>query len=474
MTETETSVWTIAAQQLWQRIRSHPFEAPNQSVDFTRRLARDNGWTLPDARCAVEEYRRFCFLSCVSPGPMTPSEQIDEVWHLHLIHTRDYWERFCPGALGQSLHHVPTHGGAAQLHKHREQYAVTLERYGLYFGPAPRAWWPDSHARFSARTPSRRVECAKYWVILRLRRPAPMTWALGFTGLAAGLHASQAFALSANPFDWLGGEFLVLYLLLMLGSFIFMKVLRDRTREIGPGDSSNLSPFQLAYLANGPARCVDAAVAQLMANGGAEWDAEKSVLRVNKRGLHMDPPLGTVARCIEANGKPEKVLSRASIALEPIRKELQTRRLWLSEEQAWRAASISSLPLFVVAVIGVIKILVGLSRDRPVGFLIVLSLVMVVGGIIALFKRPTRSAAGDDCLRLAKQRFESTSRAPKDQDLGLAVALAGTVVLSGTAYAHYHDVRQPPSSGSGDGGGSDSGGGGDSGGSGCGGCGGGD
>jgi hypothetical protein len=60
-------VWTPPRQALWRRIEQHDFE-PDTPLNFTRRLARDHGWRLDEARAAVEAYRRFCFLAIVSPA----------------------------------------------------------------------------------------------------------------------------------------------------------------------------------------------------------------------------------------------------------------------------------------------------------------------------------------------------------------------------------------------------------------------
>jgi hypothetical protein len=88
--ESNEPVWTPARQELWRRLEQHDFE-PDTALNFTRRLARDHGWSLEDARAAVDAYRRFCFLVIISPTPVTPSEVVDEVWHQHLIYSRDYW-----------------------------------------------------------------------------------------------------------------------------------------------------------------------------------------------------------------------------------------------------------------------------------------------------------------------------------------------------------------------------------------------
>ncbi|WP_443026122.1 glycine-rich domain-containing protein, partial [Sphingomonas sp. CCH9-H8] len=67
----------------------------------------------------------------------TPSDAVDQAWHLHLTYTRDYWEHFCPDVLGRALHHGPTAGGADEHRRYYRQYAETLARYEAAFGIAP-------------------------------------------------------------------------------------------------------------------------------------------------------------------------------------------------------------------------------------------------------------------------------------------------------------------------------------------------
>ena len=144
---TSGTAWPLALVSLWERISQYDFE-PDQPLNFTRRLARDKAWTIEFARGAVAEYRRFCFLAFAGAGVMTPSEEVDEVWHLHLTYTREYWEVWCGGVLGGPLHHDPTEGGPDQERYFRARYAATLATYERYFGPPPAEFWPATHVRF--------------------------------------------------------------------------------------------------------------------------------------------------------------------------------------------------------------------------------------------------------------------------------------------------------------------------------------
>src|ERR1700759_321532 len=74
-TRSDEPAWTEVQQELWRRIEAHDFE-PDTPLNFTRRLARDHGWSLDEARAAVDAYRRFCFLSIVFNTPGTPGEGV--------------------------------------------------------------------------------------------------------------------------------------------------------------------------------------------------------------------------------------------------------------------------------------------------------------------------------------------------------------------------------------------------------------
>lgn len=135
---------------LWERIAAHDFEVAGQTPNFTQRLARDRAWGLAFARGAVGEYRRFAYLCVLADDVLTPSAEVDEVWHLHLTFSRDYWDVWCGEALRATLHHDPSRGGPDQAAYFRVRYAATLAFYEQHFGPPPEAWWPATRRRFRA------------------------------------------------------------------------------------------------------------------------------------------------------------------------------------------------------------------------------------------------------------------------------------------------------------------------------------
>ena len=121
----------------------------------------------------IEEYKRFCYLAMTARHSVSPSDEVHQAWHLHLLYTESYWDDFCGRILQRKLHHGPTRGGAQENAKFHDWYAETLASYRRIFGATPAAdIWPTPEARFANAHAFRRVDTASYWLIPkpRLRR----------------------------------------------------------------------------------------------------------------------------------------------------------------------------------------------------------------------------------------------------------------------------------------------------------------
>ena len=144
----EMDNWLPEELNSWSRLAAHDIDNQTHHLTFSKRLARDNDWTAARAVRVIYEYKRFCFLAMHAGHPVTPSDDVDQVWHLHLTYTREYWERFCPKVLGKLLHHGPTEGGETEEAKYHDWYSNTLESYSRFFGDPPSDIWPAIEQRF--------------------------------------------------------------------------------------------------------------------------------------------------------------------------------------------------------------------------------------------------------------------------------------------------------------------------------------
>lgn len=139
----ETTI-IIKKDSLWDRIREFSLDASEVSFPFSRKLAKEENWTLDFTRKAIEEYKKFIYLCCVLPNGASPSEVIDKVWHMHLIYTQNYWEDFCPNILKRKLHHHPSKGGYTEQLKHHKWFNETLKHYREIFQyEAPEDIWKN-------------------------------------------------------------------------------------------------------------------------------------------------------------------------------------------------------------------------------------------------------------------------------------------------------------------------------------------
>jgi hypothetical protein len=158
---------------LWLRLEAFEFDELDADLTFSDRLARDNGWTMDYARRVIDEYKRFCYLAMRAGHEVTPSDQVDQVWHLHLSYSRNYWEEFCPNILQSNLHHGPTKGGQTEAEKYYDWYTQTLESYVRISGDnPPEDIWPPPFSRFSHADAMRRVDTDDYLVLKRPPRGA--------------------------------------------------------------------------------------------------------------------------------------------------------------------------------------------------------------------------------------------------------------------------------------------------------------
>ncbi len=172
---------TPADHPVWTALSHYSIGPEDAALPFVERLARENGWSRAEADRVIGEYKRFCFLAVTADHPVTPSDQVDQAWHLHLTYTRDYWERFCPQVLGRSLHHGPTAGGRQEGQRYFTQYAETLRSYERVFGTPPADLWPDAGRRLLEDHKARRVHPRDAYILPR--RPFRIALLIVFTAL---------------------------------------------------------------------------------------------------------------------------------------------------------------------------------------------------------------------------------------------------------------------------------------------------
>ncbi len=488
---------------------------PGVALSFEARLARENGWDLAQAVVVVNEYRKFLFLMLHAGHPVTPSDQVDQAWHLHLIYTDSYWNNLCGRIAGRPLHHGPTAGGGNEQEKFTDWYARTKDSYRRFFGQEPPTdVWPNAETRFGEDVLFQRVNIARNLV---LPRPAYLlrqcmskirTLFVGKAGLDRDMNPSPTTAPAStlaiaplclaqmNPFNFNAHDFLIFYSMTIAMGVVAAIVLRIVLRDRETLDSvalekttKQLSVEEIAFLSHGPKGPVDAAIAQLSHDGSLKANVTNRRLSSLFETSIKAPLLHQTILSATCSGDGKAILEIRKACASAVLKtatELKDRGLVESFSSFMLPRFSSVLVMFAVLVLGLCRIWIGLERNKPVGYLVLLTILVFIIGCI-LFYRPRLTAKGTQILEHLRQRHMKSDslRAKKGsddhvtafQDIGMSVALFGVAAMGGQlldpiiANILIHDKTRV----SGDGGvytGGCGGGGGDGGGCGGGGCGG--
>jgi hypothetical protein len=120
-----------------QKMQTFSIDGQATGRTFSAKLQDQQGWSHQFTHRAIEEYKRFMVLAAVSAVEVTPSQIVDEVWHLHLQYTRNYRDEMCGKILGKHIDHNPGNGVETEEARFSSQYLNTLLLYASVFGEAP-------------------------------------------------------------------------------------------------------------------------------------------------------------------------------------------------------------------------------------------------------------------------------------------------------------------------------------------------
>ncbi|NEO20691.1 MAG: TIGR04222 domain-containing membrane protein [Moorea sp. SIO4A5] len=455
--------------QIYQRLQAFSLDDPEAKFPFSKRLARENQWSLNYTQRVIEEYKKFAFLAVVADHPVSPSDPVDQVWHLHLTYTHSYWDEFCPNILQTPFHHLPSGGGASEKSKFDDWYSKTLASYHYFFGEAPPVdIWAPADIHVSQHVNFVRVNPQQHWILPKVNLPKvslPKVSLNSLPNFSLNQYAivfllfvltvtitgceSLALVNSANPLNFTGPLFLRFYLLLVSAAVVLAYGLRWYLREPTSdpyGKSVYLHAYETGYLVGGQQRAIDTAIVNLV--------QDQNLKPVPKnRGLELVNPLGNttnplelkIENAVKIGENITQIRASAASATDQIRDRLTDLNLLLTEDQGKSAQQYPALPLFAVLLLGISKIIVGISRHKPVGFLIILCAMTAIMGLFFLVVPVKRSRYGDTVLGNLKVKHRMLQNAQNHSQLALAFALFGSTVLSQNGLQNLRKVFNPPS-----------------------------
>lgn len=220
-------------------------------------------------------------------------------------------------------------------------------------------------------------------------------------------------------------------------------------RMLQPRDASAVSLSQLdlyetAYLSGGTDRVVQVAITQLAAQDCVELKTTGTIVLKNELPNPTHAMERVVARAIAKTGNFASIKQNVESSMQPLRDRLIQANLLIPPDQSNKIQSYPALLMGTSLGLGLIRLMVGISYQRPVGFLITLCIIVaIITAVFATVQPQRTTASGDRVLQQLRQGVNSTLSDLPIPELVMSVALVGTAGLVNTAYADLHRYFVP-------------------------------
>ena len=446
------------------RLNQYSPDAPDAPVPYSKRLAEAEGWSSLHTLTVIEEYKRFAYLAVFAGHPVTPSEAIDAAWHLHLQYSEEYWTVFCGEVLRAPLHHAPGIGAPDEDDAYVQQYQQTLDSYRSMFGmePPPDVWPQPEPARedgapddqgFLAQRPHKAVTPTR---VSTKRRILRFAWpVIGVSLIAFTAYAAPDF----NVLDYSGPLFLAFYLGVCVIACLSIKALHRFAYSRGPqgntaaGMPRQLEPDEAALITADAWRMAQVAALSLLDAGAIRVIHPSKRKRDRNTYLvanEQQPPKRHVNAWTWLSQQKQhrsrwpdfqnRLVDEASGMTDRLQGEG-----WMWTSGAMRGTTRAAWAIALAVLwLGVVKVFVGLGRERPVMWLLIeMALFAIVYWRVTArligVGRDGPTAAAEAALDVQRQRGQQGGGLSAT-DLLWMTAFAGTSVLANTAWAGYRGM----------------------------------
>jgi uncharacterized protein (TIGR04222 family) len=393
-------------------------------------------WTLTYTQRAIAEYKKFVFLTVVANHQVVPSDQVDQVWHAHVLLTKSYWEEFCPKVLGKKLHHHPAQGGKTERAEFHHLYMQTIASYRHFFGSPPTDIWSPPDLRFGAELKMQRVNLSEHWVIPKrlpqFNFPKPLL-AVAIISLMVVCCADTAqgstFGRFVTNLTTNQVTSIIFGVSVVLGLILRYMIQMPNQQPQKP----QLDIYQVAYLAGSSLRAVELAITQLVHQGYIRPNVRNRTFAIEKT---LSPEASDLEQQVmqQVNKTPDfKSLRQIKYNTHFLRQQLKQEKLVMADFKNFVSKSFALF--FITPFLGLIMLSVVQSF---LGIKIVLSEIGLLAWVITLivsiccFVPSERTHWGSRILADIKKNHDV-------YDVTQRFALYGYQVLSGGA---LDDLKQ--------------------------------
>jgi uncharacterized protein (TIGR04222 family) len=368
---------------LWNSVADFNLDNSPGDYGFSIRLAKENQWTQAFTDQAILEYKKFMYLAATAESMVSPSEIIDIVWHQHLIFTQSYND-FCT-LLGKPIQHIPSTHNKADAEKFRQAKERTTALYTQHFGKPPKNIWAfnDMHG------------------ILHLKKAKiPLETFVTFGILIFIVLTIPAYFLLQPAYARTGSsDFIPVFLILAAGIILSLEffnryILKELVSEFDRTSFIyHLHPSELIYLKTQKlSGVISASVNELVQNGTLKINSDKTIeLARDEKTNHLELSNASHRQIISAlQGLGKTLYSKllTNLLAHPIfsnaarSMDAFIARFHESEKFGYLFYTNFGVLAFLL-LFAVTRVVTGIVKDKPVFFIVVLTLILTV--VIALF-----------------------------------------------------------------------------------------
>jgi uncharacterized protein (TIGR04222 family) len=359
----------------WQSVLAYDLDKPTSEYGFSTRLAKENYWTKKFTESAIIEYKKFMYLAATSDLMVSPSEIVDIVWHQHLVFTQSYQE-FC-NILGKPIQHVPSTHNKVDFEKFKAAKERTLNLYQKTFGEPPHDIWNFKSMYETLNLPKANIKVRSF--------------------ILFGLFV---FAALCIPAYWLlrplyvnieSKDFLFNYVLLAIGVIVLLRLYnRVQVSRILKGVHPTSFLFKLTAL---EVACMKSGNMDAVIIGTLNQLAKDNKISIRDKGLESAPDAR--GDSVEEYQALDIIKARQKVTYESLLDTLRTKPIFSNTKNALDAFQkyfvkskkfgalfyLNFLVLGLLLMLGFIRMITGVMRDKPVteiGILLFILLVVIV------------------------------------------------------------------------------------------------
>lgn len=367
------------SKRLFNEALAFKFDENFSEYGFATRLAKENGWTQNFTERAIVEYKKFMYLAATASAMVSPSEIVDIVWHQHLIFTKSYKD-FCT-ILGKKIEHIPSTHNRAEFEKFSQAKERTQKLYESHFGKQPSDIW-DSHNMLDTLGLKVNSFTMNFSITMSL-------FVMFFLSIPMFFLFKPVFIQIDNPMFMIGYGSLVIFTFVVLELYnrnYFMNVINKMNKNAFIFD---LTPLELVYLKKEDiSHSIHGVVNQLIKKNKFSVGAD---YRLNKRGKISADSLEEfqvidTADTLGTTNYPTllKHLVRKPVFAN-ISSVMDSFKSYFKKTEVFKSAFNTNLIILIILfLIGATRFAVGISRGKPVVFISLLLVIVLIAAIVYL------------------------------------------------------------------------------------------